>query len=73
MGFQQLATYRGKFANGLADPFLFAGAPTSGAGGTYASRAVVGSKLRDTTNGQDYIATAATGTSVTWTKVGTQT
>jgi hypothetical protein len=72
MGYRQLAQYEAKLSRGLETPFNFAGAPTSGAGGTYANLAVVGSKLLDTVNGKDYVATAVGGGSVTWTVVGTQ-
>jgi hypothetical protein len=44
----------------------------SGAGGTYAGRAQVGSQLIDVSAGKLYVATAATSSSVTWTVVGTQ-
>ena len=73
MGTRQLAAYKGKFGNGLHTPFLFAGAPTSGASGTYVGKAQVGSQLIDTTNGKAYIATVATGSTVTWVSVGSQT
>lgn len=60
--------------DGLRSPFLNAGAPTSGASGTFVGRAVVGSLLIDTTGGVLYIATSATtGASVTWQVVGAQT
>jgi hypothetical protein len=60
--------------SGTGTPLRFAGAPTSGVGGTYAGVAVVGSKLIDTTNGKLYICTAyVAGTNnITWTVVGTQ-
>jgi hypothetical protein len=58
---------------GLARPLLNAGAPTSGAGGTMASIAQVGSLLIDTTGGKLFICTAVGGGSVTWTVVGAQT
>jgi hypothetical protein len=57
---------------GLASPFLLAGAPTSGASGSFVGRAVVGSLLIDTSGGKLYIATVATGSTVTWTVVGMQ-
>jgi hypothetical protein len=57
---------------GLSQPFLLAGAPTSGASGSFVGRAVVGSLLIDTSAGKLYIATVATGSTVTWTVVGTQ-
>jgi hypothetical protein len=56
---------------GLTQPFLLAGAPTSGASGSFVGRAVVGSLLIDTSAGKLWIATAA-GASVTWTVVGAQ-
>lgn len=58
---------------GLTRPFLVAGAPTSGAGGTLAARAQVGSLLVDTSAGKLHICTAVSGGSVTWVVVGTQT
>ena len=57
---------------GLANPFLLAGAPTSGAAGSFVNRAVIGSLLIDTSAGKLYIATVATGSTVTWTVVGSQ-
>jgi hypothetical protein len=56
---------------GLTQPFLLAGAPTSGASGSFVGRAVVGSLLIDTSAGKLWIATAA-GASVTRTVVGAQ-
>jgi len=80
MGFRQLAQYAARATGlsgstvGLDRPFLSAGAPTNGASGTYVGRAVPGSLLINTTNAKLYMATAATtGTTVTWTVVGTQT
>lgn len=59
--------------SGLGDPLLNAGAPTSGAGGTYSGVAVVGSVLIDTVNGKLYICTNATvGATFAWTVVGSQ-
>jgi len=55
---------------GLAGPFLNAGAPTSGASGSFVKDAVVGSLLVDTVNGKLHIATVATGATVTWVVVG---
>ena len=57
---------------GLARPFLLAGAPVNGASGSFVTRALVGSLLIDTVNGRLFIATVATGTTVTWTLVGSQ-
>ena len=57
---------------GLMGPFLNAGVPVSGASGTYVKDAVVGSLLVDTTAGKLYVATVATGATVTWTLVGSQ-
>ncbi|MEV0085255.1 hypothetical protein [Saccharopolyspora sp. NPDC050642] len=58
---------------GLDAPLLSAGAPASGASGTYSGTAVVGSLLIDTTNGKLYICTNATaGASFAWTLVGAQ-
>jgi hypothetical protein len=72
MGLKTLASYAAKYSTGLGTPLLLAGAPTSGASGSFVGRAVVGSLLIDTTNGKAYIATAATSSSVTWTVVGSQ-
>lgn len=58
--------------HGLAGPLLNAGAPTSGASGSFVKDAVVGSLLVDTTAGKLYIATVATGATVTWVLVGSQ-
>ena len=58
---------------GLTSPFLLAGAPTSGASGSFVTRAQVGSLLIDTAAGKLHIATVATGATVTWTVVGVQT
>jgi hypothetical protein len=58
---------------GLVGPFLNAGAPTSGASGSFVKDAVVGSLLVDTSAGKLYVATVATGATVTWTLVGSQT
>lgn len=57
---------------GLARPFLLAGVPVNGASGSYVGRAQVGSLLIDTANGRLFIATVATGATVTWTLVGSQ-
>jgi hypothetical protein len=73
MGTKNLAAYDAKYNNGLLTPFQFAGTPASGAGGTYAGRAAVGSQLIDTSAGKYYICTASTSSSVTWTLVGAQT
>jgi hypothetical protein len=73
MGTRDINRFAAKFGNGLEQPFQNAGVPTSGAGGTYAAKATIGSMLIDTTNGKLYIATAASGGSVTWTSVGSQT
>ena len=60
--------------SGTGSPLTFAGAPTSGAGGTYSGVAVVGSQLIDTTNGKLYICTVATpGATFAWVSVGGQT
>jgi hypothetical protein len=72
VGTRQLAQYAAKAGNGLTEPFVNASAPTSGAGGSNFKRAVVGSLLIDTAAGKLYIATAADGSSVTWTLVGSQ-
>jgi hypothetical protein len=58
---------------GLVGPLLPTADPTSGAGGTFAADAVVGSLLVNTTAGRLFICTAAGGGSVTWTLVGSQT
>jgi len=71
MGLRQLAQYNAKFWKGLDAPFQSAGAPTNNV--TQLGRAVVGSRLIDTTNGKDYICTATDGaTTVTWVVVGSQ-
>jgi hypothetical protein len=72
MGTKYLAAIAAKLSNGLEQPFSLAGTPTSGAGGTYAGRAAVGSQLVDTAAGKYYICTASGGGSVTWTLVGSQ-
>jgi hypothetical protein len=59
---------------GLSHPFLLAGAPTSGASGSFVGKAQVGSLLVDTSGGLLYQASSATtATTVTWVKVGLQT
>ena len=76
MGYRQLAAYDGKAARGMTIPFQMAGAPTSGAGGTFAAYAAVGSTLVDYTNGKEYICTAWSAGSpptLTWVSVGSQT
>jgi hypothetical protein len=73
MGTKLLNTYAAKYSNGLDRPFQLAGAPTSGAGGSYSTRATVGSLLLDTTTGKLYACTAAAGGSVTWQLIGLQT
>lgn len=74
MGYEQIARYSGKFANGLSSPFVFAGVPTSGANGTFVKQASKGSLLIDTVNGKLYQATSTTvqGSTVTWALVGSQ-
>lgn len=62
---------QGQDGYGLTSPFLLAGAPTSGASGSFVNRALVGSLLIDTAAGKLFIATAA-GSTVTWTLVGSQ-
>ena len=57
---------------GLSQPFLLAGTPVNGASGSFVTKAVVGSLLIDTSAGKLYIATVATGSTVTWTVVGSQ-
>ena len=74
MGTKQLAQYASKYSNGLDRPFLFAGTPVNGAGGTMASRAAIGSQLVDAVLGKYYVCTAVSGgNNVTWTLVGAQT
>jgi hypothetical protein len=73
MGSKQLAQYEAKYSNGLTVPFSMAGTPTSGASGSFVNRATVGSQLIDTVAGKLYIATVATGATVTWVLVGAQT
>jgi hypothetical protein len=56
--------------SGLDAPFHWPGAPTNGGSGTYVGKAVVGSHLINTVNGNIYVASAATTPStVTWTLV----
>jgi hypothetical protein len=57
---------------GLDRPFLLNGAPTSGASGSFVSKALPGSLLIDLAGAKLYIATVATGSTVTWTVVGSQ-
>lgn len=80
MGNQSQAQFRrkGMAIDGVPDGvFETAGAPTSGAGGSYAASARKGSLLVDTGTPKLYMCTAQTttsgGSSVTWTVVGTQT
>ena len=73
MGLRQLAQYAAKASGGAQTPFQVTGAPTSGAGGTMAGRAIVGSLLVDTSTGKLYACTASGGGSVTWQLVGLQT
>ncbi len=56
--------------SGTGTPLRNAGAPTTT---TYLGVAVVGSQLIDTTNGKAYIATAVSGSAVTWAVTGAQT
>jgi hypothetical protein len=72
MGYRQLAAYAAKASNGMSTPFQLNGAPTSGAGGSFASRALVGSMLLDYSTGKLYAATAVGGGSITWTLIGAQ-
>jgi hypothetical protein len=67
-----LAQYRAKLSGGRDTPFRLAGAPTSGAGGSFVNMAGLGSLLVDYVNAKLYIATAVGGGSVTWTVVGLQ-
>jgi hypothetical protein len=74
MGLRQQAEIRGKYGIGLQHPFSLAGAPTSGASGSFVGRAVPGSLLVDTVGGKLYVATnATTSSSVTWQVAGLQT
>ena len=73
MGLRQLAQYAAKATGGTATPFQVTGAPTSGAGGTMAGKAVVGSLLVDVSTGKLYSCTASGAGSVTWQLVGLQT
>lgn len=73
MGYRQLAAYAAKLSNGTSTPFQNNGTPTSGAGGSFASRAIVGSLLLDYSTGKLYGCTAVGGGSVTWTLIGAQT
>ena len=72
MGLTAIAANAGKQSNGTTTPFQLAGTPTSGASGTQVSRAIPGSQLVDTATGKLYIATVATGATVTWVLVGAQ-
>jgi hypothetical protein len=73
MGLRSIITNEAKQSQGLRMPFQLAGAPTSGASGSYVGRAVVGSQLLDTVNGKLYAATVATPSTVTWQLIGLQT
>ncbi len=73
MGYYQIMQNKAKQSRGLETPFRFAGAPTNGGSGTYVKLAVVGSQLVDSTNGKNYVATVADGSTVTWVSVGSQT
>ena len=73
MGYRNLAALAAKASSGMSTPFQLAGAPTSGAGGSFATRAMVGSLLLDTTTGKLYAATVVGGGSVTWQLIGLQT
>lgn len=56
--------------SGLETPFHWNGAPTSGAGGTFVGKAVIGSRLVNVANGNIYVAAATTTpTLVNWTLV----
>lgn len=58
--------------SGYGEPLRFAGAPSSGANGTYAGKnAGPGALLNDITNGKLYENTG-TAASPTWTVVGSQ-
>jgi hypothetical protein len=70
MGTANLAAYAAKLSRGTATPFRVGADPTSGAGGTLADRAIVGSLLVNTTNGRVFSCTAVGGGSVTWQLVG---
>jgi hypothetical protein len=72
VGTKLLAQYAAKYSNGQQVPFQLAGAPVSGAGGSFVNRATVGSQLIDTVAGKVYVCTVATGSTVTWTLVGAQ-
>jgi hypothetical protein len=73
MGYRTLAAYQAKASNGMNTPFQLNGTPTSGAGGSFASRAVIGSLLLDYSTGKLYACTAVGGGSVTWQLIGLQT
>jgi hypothetical protein len=73
VGYRTIAAYAAKASNGTTTPFQLNGAPTSGAGGTFASRAIVGSLLLDYSTGKLYSCTASGGGSVTWQLIGLQT
>lgn len=73
MGLKSILANEGKQSLGLRAPLQLAGAPTSGASGSYLGRATVGSLLIDTTNGKAYICTVSTPSTITWVSVGSQT
>jgi len=73
MGYRNLAAYAAKFSNGTATAFQLNGTPTSGAGGSFAGRAIVGSLLLDYATGKLYSCTASGGGSITWQLIGLQT
>jgi hypothetical protein len=72
MSFREKLAKDARTNRGLGNPFLLAGAPVNGAAGSYVKDALVGSLLIDTSAGKLYIATVATGSTVTWTLVGSQ-
>jgi hypothetical protein len=73
MGLKQIAQQKAKTSSGMEVPLQFNGTPTSGAGGTFAGRAVVGSLLLDASTGKLYACTVSGGGSVTWQLIGLQT
>lgn len=53
----------------LAPIWSHAGAPSSGAGGTYMGSAAKGDLLSDSTNATLYMCAASSSTSITWTQI----
>jgi hypothetical protein len=77
MGTRYLNSVAAKYSQGMDRPFQLNGAPTSGVGGSFAGRAVVGSLLVDyaSSPAKLHICSAYnSGTNnITWVSVGSQT